>query len=88
MIKLLDDKILVEPIKAEEKTKAGLHIPIQAKERPNEGKVITVGPGSEEYKMIIQVGDKVLFGKHAGTAVTFEEKDYLIMRQTDVIGIL
>jgi len=88
MIKLLDDKILVEPIKAEETTKAGIHIPTQAKERPNEGTVITVGPGNDDFEMIVKEGDKVIFGKHGGTSVTFEGKDYLVMRQTDIIGIL
>lgn len=87
-IKLLDDKILVKPIKGEDKTKAGIHIPEVAKGRPTEGIVIEVGPGSKEYPMIAKKGDKVIFGKHAGVEVMFEDITYLIMRQSDLLAIL
>lgn len=87
-IRLLDDKILIEPIKADDTTKSGIIIPSVAKERPNEGLVVKVGPGTKEYPMAVAVGEKGYFGKHAGSPIELEGKIYLIMRQSDLLAIL
>jgi chaperonin GroES len=88
MIRLLDDRVLVEPIQAEDKTKSGIIIPTQAKERPQMGLITAVGPGSKELPMKVKEGEKALFGKHAGSPVELEGKSYLIMRQSDLLAII
>ena len=87
-IKPLSDRVLVEPKPAEEKTAGGLFIPETAKEKPLEGKVIAVGPGTSEVKMEVKVGDQVLYGKFSGTEVSVDGKDYLIMRQNDILAVI
>lgn len=87
-VKPLSDRVLVEPNPAEEKTAGGLYIPDTAKEKPLAGTVIAVGPGTSEIKMEVKVGDKVLYGKYAGTEVTVDGKDYLIMSQKDILAII
>ena len=88
MIKPLADRVLVEPKEAETKTASGLYIPDTAKEKPQEGKVIAVGPGEKDEPMEVKVGDEVLYGKYAGTEVTVEGKKYLIVKQSDILAIL
>lgn len=88
MIKPLADRVLVEPKEAEIKTASGLYIPDTAKEKPQEGKVIAVGPGKKDEPMEVKVGDEVLYGKYAGTEVTVEGKKYLIVKQSDILAIL
>ena len=88
MIKPLADRVLVEPKEAETKTASGLYIPDTAKEKPQEGKVLAVGPGKKDEPMEVQVGDEVLYGKYAGTEVTVEGKKYLIVKQSDILAIL
>ncbi|MDY5198638.1 MAG: co-chaperone GroES [Candidatus Cryptobacteroides sp.] len=88
MIKPLADRVLVEPKEAETKTASGLYIPDTAKEKPQEGKVIAVGPGKKDEPMEVKVGDEVLYGKYAGTEVTVEGKKYLIVKQSDILAIL
>ncbi len=87
-VKPLADRVLIEPNPAEEKTAGGLFIPDTAKEKPLAGKVVAVGPGTSEVKMEVKVGDKVLYGKYAGTEISIDGKDYLIMRQNDVLAII
>ncbi len=87
-IKPLSDRVLILPNPAEEKTAGGLFIPDTAKEKPLAGKVIAVGPGTSEVKMEVKVGDQVLYGKYAGTEVTVDGEDYLIMRQNDIMAII
>ena len=87
-VKPLSDRVLIEPNAAEEKTAGGLYIPDTAKEKPLAGKVVAVGPGTSEVTMEVKVGDKVLYGKYAGTEISVEGKDYLIMRQSDVLAII
>lgn len=87
-IKPLSDRVLIEPNPAEEKTAGGLFIPDTAKEKPLAGKVIAVGPGTSEVTMEVKVGDEVLYGKYAGTEVSVEGKDYIIMRQSDILAII
>lgn len=83
-----EDRVLVEPAAAEEKTASGIIIPDTAKEKPQQGTIIAVGPGKKDEPISVQVGDKVLYGKYAGTEITFEGKDYLIMRSADIFGTL
>ena len=89
----LQDRILVQRVKEEEKTKGGIIIPDTAKEKPVEGRVIAVGIGklSEEGNRIaleVKKGDRILFGKYSGTEVKIEGEEYLIMREDDVLGII
>ena len=82
------ERVLVEPKEAETKTASGLYIPDTAKEKPQEGKVIAVGPGKKDEPMEVKVGDEVMYGKYAGTEVTVEGKKYLIVKQSDILAIL
>ena len=88
MIKPLADRVLIEPKEAEMKTASGIYIPDSAKEKPQQGTVIAVGPGNKDEPMEVKVGDEVLYGKYAGTEVTVEEKKYLIVKQSDILAIL
>jgi chaperonin GroES len=87
-IKPLADRVLVEPLAAEQKTASGIIIPDTAKEKPQRGKVIAVGKGIKDEPMELKVGDEVLYGKYAGTEITVEGKDYLMMRQSDVLAVI
>lgn len=87
-IKPLQDRVLVEPKQAEEKLASGLYVPETAKEKPQRGTVIAVGNGKKDEPMEIKVGDEVLYGKYAGTEISVDGKDYMIMRQSDVLAIL
>jgi len=87
-IKPLADRVLIEPMAAEEKTPTGIIIPDTAKEKPQKGTVVAVGPGTKDEKMEVKVGDVVLYGKYSGTELTIKGKDYLIMRQSDVLAII
>ena len=92
-IKPLHDRVLVEALEAEEKTKGGIIIPDTAKEKPMQGKIVASGPGarSEDGKLVkldVKVGDKILYGKWSGTEVKVDGKDLLIMKESDIMGIL
>jgi chaperonin GroES len=92
-IRPLGDRILVKRIKEEEKTKGGIIIPDTAKEKPQEGKVVAVGKGkmTEEGKLLVpdvKAGDKILFGKYAGSEVKLEGEEHLILREDDILGVL
>jgi len=92
-IKPLGDRILVKPIEQEEEKIGGIIIPDTAKEKPQQGEVVAVGPGkvSENGTVIpleVKVKDKVLFGKYSGTEVTVDDKEYLILRESDILAII
>lgn len=87
-IKPLADRVLVEPAPAEEKTAGGIIIPDTAKEKPQKGTIVAIGPGKKDEPMTVKVGDKVLYGKYAGTEITIEGKDYMIMRESDVVAVI
>lgn len=92
-LKPLGDRVVIQPAAAEEKTAGGIILPDTVKEKPVEGTVVAVGPGkfADDGKMIkmeVKVGDKVLYGKYSGTEVTINRNDYLIMRESDIFGIL
>jgi chaperonin GroES len=84
----LGDRVLVKPDAAEEKTASGLYIPDTAKEKPQRGEVIAVGPGKKDEPLTVKSGDKVLYGKYSGTEITIEGVDYLIMRESDIYAIV
>ena len=84
----INDRVVVKPAPAEEKTKGGIIIPDTAKEKPQRGEVVAVGPGKDCNLMTVQVGDTVLYGKYAGQELNFEGYDYLIMREDDILVIL
>ncbi len=88
MIKPLADRVVIEPKEAETKTASGLYIPDTAKEKPQQGTVVAAGPGKKDEEMELKVGDRVLYGKYAGTEVTCDDKKYLIMKQSDVLAVI
>jgi chaperonin GroES len=87
-LKPLADRVLVEPAAAEEKTASGIIIPDTAKEKPQRGSIVAVGTGKKDEPMTVKVGDTVLYGKYSGTEISIEGKDYLIMKESDILGIL
>ena len=87
-IKPLADRVLVEAAAAEQKTAGGIIIPDTAKEKPQRGKVISVGNGKKDEPMTVKAGDNVLYGKYAGTEINYEGKDYLIMKESDILAII
>ena len=87
-IKPLADRVLIEPMAAETKTASGIYIPDTAKEKPQQGMIVAVGPGTKDEKVTVKVGDKVLYGKYAGTELKLEGNDYLMMRESDVLAII
>jgi len=86
--KPLADRVLVEPSAAEEKTSSGIIIPDTAKEKPQKGKIISVGNGTKDEKLTVKVGNTVLYGKYSGTEINIEGTDYLIMKESDIFGIV
>lgn len=89
----LHDRILVRRIEAEEKTAGGIIIPDTAKEKPSEGEVIAVGPGARDeagklVELDVKVGDRILFGKWSGTEIRLDGEDLLIMKESDVMGVI
>jgi chaperonin GroES len=87
-IKPLADRVLVEPMEAETKTASGIIIPDTAKEKPQKGKVVAVGPGTKDESMTVSIGDTVLYGKYSGTELKFNGADYLMMRESDILAII
>ena len=92
-IKPLSDRIVIEALEAEDKTSGGIYLPETAKEKPQMGKVVAAGAGKvsdagEIVKLEVKVGDKVLYGKYSGTDVTIDGKDYLIVRESDILAII
>lgn len=87
-IKPLADRVIVEPAAAEQKTSGGIIIPDTAKEKPQKGTVLAVGPGKKDEPVTLKVGDKVLYGKYSGTEVSVDGKDLLIMRESDIYAVI
>ena len=85
-IKPLADRVLVEPLEAETKTASGIIIPDTAKEKPQKGNVVAVGAGTKENPVSVKVGETVLYGKYSGTELKYEGKDYLIMKESDILA--
>ncbi|MFK7947748.1 MAG: co-chaperone GroES [Saprospiraceae bacterium] len=87
-MKPINDRVVVKPFPAEEKTTGGIIIPDTAKEKPQKGEIVAVGPGKDGNAMTVQVGDVVLYGKYGGQELSYEGTDYLIMREDDILVIL
>ncbi len=87
-MKPINDRVVVQPAKAEEKTTGGIIIPDTAKEKPQKGKVVAVGPGKDGNKLTVKKGETVLYGKYSGQEINYEGKDYLIMREDDILVVL
>ncbi len=93
MLKPLGDRIVIELVEAEEKTASGIVLPDSAKEKPQEGRVVAVGTGrvtenGERVALEVKDGDTIIFSKYAGTEVKYEGKEYLILRESDVLAII
>jgi chaperonin GroES len=84
----LHDRVIVKPAAAEEKTAGGIYIPDTAKEKPSKGTVVAAGPGKVDEPMTVKAGDNVLYGKYAGTEITIDGADLLIMRESDILAIV
>lgn len=87
-IKPLGDRVVVEPAPAEEKTASGIIIPDTAKEKPQQGTVVAVADKDKDNDIRVKTGDKVLYGKYAGTEISIDNNDYLIMSQSDILAII
>ena len=92
-VKPMEDRVLLKPMEAEKKTSGGIIIPDNAKEKPQKGEIVAVGPGKtndkgQKIEMTLKKGDKVLYGKYSGTEITIEGVDYLIVRESDVLAII
>ena len=89
----LHDRVVVKRIEQEGKSKGGIIIPDTAKEKPQEGEVIAVGPGARDeqgkiHALDVKVGDRVLFGKWSGTEIKIDDVDYLVMKESDIVGVI
>ena len=87
------DRVVIEPLEETEEMRGGLYIPDTAKEKPQQGNIVAVGPGrlnddGDRVSMEVKVGDRVLYGKYAGTEVTLEDADYLIVKESDILAVL
>jgi chaperonin GroES len=92
-VKPMEDRVLLKPMEAETKTSGGIIIPDNAKEKPQKGEVVAVGPGKttekgQKIEMSLKKGDKVLYGKYSGTEITIDGQEYLITRESDVLAII
>ena len=87
-IKPLADRVLVQPENAVKQTTGGILIPDSAKEKPQKGLIVAIGTGKKDEPITVQVGDTVLYGKYAGTEITLDGQDYLIMRESDIFAII
>jgi len=92
-VKPMEDRVLLKPMDAEQKTAGGIIIPDNAKEKPQKGEVVAVGPGKvndkgQKIEMTLKKGDKVLYGKYSGSEITVDGKEYLIVRESDVLAII
>ena len=87
-IQPLSDRVVVEASNAETKTSSGIIIPDTAQEKPQEGIIVAVGKGKKDEPMTVKNGDKVLYGKYSGTEIKFDGKDYLIMKESDILAII
>ena len=84
----LGDRVVLKQLVAEETTKSGIVLPGQTKEKPQQAEVIAVGPGTEEVKMEVEVGDQVIYSKYAGTEVKLDDAEYIVVKQSDILAIL
>ena len=84
----LGDRVVLKQLEAEETTKSGIVLPEKSQEKPQQAKVVAVGPGTEEVKMEVKKGDEVIYSKYSGTNVKLEGKEYVIVKQSDILAIV
>ena len=84
----LGDRVVLKQLIAEETTKSGIVIPGQEKEKPQQAEVIAVGPGTDDVKMEVEVGDKIIYSKYSGTEVKLEDEKYIIVKQEDILAVI
>ena len=84
----LGDRVVLKQLVAEETTKSGIVLPGQNKEKPQQAKVIAVGPGTEDVKMEVKKGDEVIYSKYSGTEVKIEDEEYIIVKQSDILAVI
>lgn len=84
----LNDRVVLKQLVAEETTKSGIVIPGQNKEKPQQAEVVAVGPGTEEIKMQVKVGDKVIYSKYSGTEVKLDDEEFIICKQDDILAVI
>lgn len=84
----LGDRVVLKQLVAEETTKSGIVLPGQNKEKPQQAKVIAVGPGTEEVKMEVKKGDDVIYSKYSGTEVKIDDEEYIIVKQSDILAVI
>ena len=87
-LKPLADRVVLKTVEAEETTKSGIVLPGAAKEKPQQAEVIAVGPGTDEVKMEVAVGDQVIYSKYAGTEVKLDDEEYVVVKQSDILAIV
>ena len=88
MLKPLNDRVVLKQLVAEETTKSGIVIPGQNKEKPQQAEVVAVGPGTEDVKMQVKVGDKVIFSKYSGTEVKLDNEEFIVCKQDDILAVI
>ncbi len=84
----LNDRVVLKQLVAEETTKSGIVLPGQNKEKPQQAEVVAVGPGTEEIKMQVKAGDKVIFSKYSGTQVTLDDEEFIVCKQDDILAVI
>ena len=84
----LGDRVVLQQLEAEETTKSGIVLPGQEKEKPQQAEVIAVGPGTEDVKMEVEVGDKIIFSKYSGTEVKLDDDKFIIVKQEDILAVI
>ena len=84
----LGDRVVLKQVEAEETTKSGIVLPGTAKEKPQQAEVIAVGPGTDDVKMEVSVGDSVIYSKYAGTEVKVDDEEYIVVKQNDILAIV
>ena len=87
-LKPLGDRVVLKQLVAEETTKSGIVLPGQNKEKPQQAKVVAVGPGTEDVKMEVKVNDEVIFSKYSGTEVKLDDEEYIICKQSDILAVI
>lgn len=87
-LKPLGDRVVLKALVAEETTKSGIVLPGQSKEKPQQAEVLAVGPGTEEVKMEVKVGDQVIYSKYSGTEVKLDDEEYIVVKQNDILAII
>ncbi len=87
-IKPIGERVIIEPAPVEEKTASGIIIPDTAKEKPQKGTVVAIPEKSDDYKIVVKVGDMVLYGKYTGTEISLDGKDYLVIKQQDILAVI